>query len=90
MTEEIEILKKIAEFPDVIARSAETREPHHVAYYARDVASLWNPYVQDGVRHRVLSDDPSLTSGRLGLSLGVRTVLANALGLLGLSAPERM
>jgi arginyl-tRNA synthetase len=90
LPEEIEILKKIAEFPDVLARAAESREPHHLAYYARDVASLWNPYVQDGTRHRVLSDDPSLTSGRLGLALGVRTVLANTLGLLGLSAPERM
>jgi arginyl-tRNA synthetase len=90
LPEEIEILKKIAEFPDVLARAAETREPHHLAYYAHGVASLWNPYVQDGVRHRVLSDDPSLTSGRLGLALGVRTVLANTLALLGLSAPERM
>ncbi len=46
--------------------------------------------MQDGVRHRVLSDDPSLTAARLGLVLAVRTVLANGLALLGLSAPEQM
>jgi arginyl-tRNA synthetase len=90
LPEEIEILKKVAEFPDVVERAAESREPHHVAYYAREVAGLWNPYVQDRTRHRVLSDDATLTSGRLGLTLAVRTVVANALALLGLSAPERM
>jgi arginyl-tRNA synthetase len=90
LPEEIEILRKISEFPDVVARAAESREPHHVAYYARELAGLWNPYVQDRTRHRVLSDDAALTSGRLGLTLAVRTVVANALGLLGVSAPERM
>jgi arginyl-tRNA synthetase len=90
LPEEIEILKKIAEFPDVLARAAEAREPHHVAYYARELAGLWNPYVQDRTRHRILSDDPSLTSARLGLTLAVRAVVANALALLGVSAPEQM
>ncbi|MCH8132260.1 MAG: arginine--tRNA ligase [Deltaproteobacteria bacterium] len=90
LPEEIEILKKIAEFPDVVRNAAEAREPHHVAYYALELAGLWNPYVQDRTRHRILSDDPAITSGRLGLTLAVRTVLANALSLLGLSAPERM
>jgi arginyl-tRNA synthetase len=90
LPEEIDLLKKIGEFPDVVARAAETREPHHVAYYARDLAGLWSPYVQDGDRHRVLSDDASLSNARLGLVLAVRTVLANALGLLGVSAPEQM
>jgi arginyl-tRNA synthetase len=66
LPEEIEILKKLAEFPDVLARAAETREPHH------------------------LSEDAALTSARLGLTLGVRQVLHNALELLGLSAPEQM
>jgi arginyl-tRNA synthetase len=90
LPEEFEILKKIAEFPEVLSRAGESREPHHVAYYVRELAGLWNPYVQDRTRHRVLSDDDSLTSARLGLTLAVRTVVANALALLGLSAPERM
>ncbi len=90
LPEELALLKKIGEFPDVVARAAEAREPHHLAYWARELAGLWNPYLQDGVRHRVLSDDPALTSARLGLALAVRTVLANALECLGISAPEQM
>ncbi|MGI9590029.1 MAG: arginine--tRNA ligase, partial [Myxococcota bacterium] len=90
LPEELDLLKKISEFPGLLARAAETREPHHVAYYARELAGLWNPYIQDRRRHRVLSDDAALTSGRLGLTLAVRTVVANALALLSLSAPEQM
>ena len=90
LKEELELVKKLGELPDVIERAAQTREPHHIAYYLRDVAGLWNPYIQDGVRHRVLSDDESLTAARLGLTLGVRAVLASGLQLLGVSAPEQM
>ncbi len=91
LPEEIELLRKLGEFPELVARAAEARAPHHVAYYLRDVAGLWNPYVQDGKRHRVLNeDDPALTEARLALTGAVRTVLARGLGLLGMSAPERM
>ncbi len=90
LPEEIELLRKISEFPELVERAGESREPHHVAYYARDVAGLWNAYVQDGTRHRVLSDDAVLTNARLGLTLAVRTALANALALLGIAAPEQM
>jgi arginyl-tRNA synthetase len=90
LAEEISILRKLAEFPDVVARAADTREPHHVAYYVREVAGLWNPYLQDGRRHRILGDDAALTAARLGLCRAVRAVLANGLALLGMSAPERM
>jgi len=90
LPEELALIRKLLEFPAVVEQAAAGREPHHIAYYLRDVAALWNPYVQDGVRHRVLSEDAALTGARLGLALAVRTVLANGLGLLGLSAPERM
>jgi arginyl-tRNA synthetase len=90
LPEEIELIKKLSEFPEVTLRAAETREPHHIAYYLRELAALWNPYIQDGKRHRVLSEDAALTGARLGLTLAVRTVLANGLQLLGMSAPERM
>lgn len=90
LPEELALIRKLLELPAVVAQAAAGREPHHVAYYLRDVAGLWNPYVQDGVRHRVLSEDAALTGARLALALAVRTVLANGLALLGLSAPERM
>ena len=74
-----------------MGRAAEARAPHHVAYWLRELAGLWNPYVQDGKRHRVLNaDDAALTDARLALTGAVRTVLSNGLGLLGMSAPERM
>ena len=90
LPEEIELLRKLGAFPGMVERSAQMREPHHVAYYLRDLAGLWNPYLQDGTRHRVISEDEGLTAARLGLVLAVRFVLAEGLGLLGLSAPERM
>ena len=73
-----------------IDHALDQREPHHVAYYLRDLAGLWNPYLQDGQNHRILSDDASLTSARLALSQAVRQVLRNGLDLLGLRAPEQM
>ncbi len=90
LEEEIELVKKLVLFPEIVARAAESREPHHVAYYLREVAGLWNPYLQDGERHRVLSEDAALSAARLGLALAVRHVLASGLALLGISAPERM
>ena len=90
LDEELELIRKLLELPEVVEAAARAREPHHVAYYLREVAGLWNPYVQDGVRHRVLSDDAALSNARLGLALAVRYVLANGLRLLGLGAPERM
>jgi arginyl-tRNA synthetase len=91
LPEELELLRKLGEFPELVARAAEARAPHHLAYYLRELAGLWNPYVQDGKRHRVLNeDDPALTEARLALTGAVRTVIARGLGLLGMSAPERM
>jgi len=90
LEEEIELVKKLATFPEVVANAAEVREPHHIAYYLREVAGLWNPYLQDGERHRVLSEDEGLTAARLGLALAIRNVLASGLALLGVGAPERM
>jgi len=90
LPEEIDLLRKLSEYPEGVIRAAESREPHHLAYYLRELAGLWNPYVQDGKRHRVLTDDAELTQARLGLCSAIRIVLANGLGLLGMSAPERL
>jgi arginyl-tRNA synthetase len=90
LEEEIGLVKKLATFPEVVSRAAASREPHHIAYYLREVAGLWNPYLQDGDRHRVLSDDAELSAARLGLALAIRNVLASGLGLLGINAMEQM
>jgi arginyl-tRNA synthetase len=90
LPEEIDLVKKLVSFPEVVEMAAESREPHHIAYYLREIAGLWNPYLQDGANHRVLSDDAELTAARLGLALAVRNVLASGLDLIGVSAPEQM
>lgn len=90
LREEIDLVRKLASFPEVVARAAESREPHHVAYYLREISGMWNPYLQDGERHRVISEDSKLSAARLGLALAVRHVLASGLGLLGVNAPEQM
>ena len=90
LPEEIELVRKLGEFPELVERAAESREPHHIAYFLRDLAGIWNPYVQDGQRHRVISEDRALTAARLGLVLAVRHVLAAGLDILGVSAPEAM
>jgi arginyl-tRNA synthetase len=90
LPDEIELVRKLGEYPEMVQRATEAREPHHVAYYLRDLAGLWNPYIQDGQNHRVLTQDAELTAARLGLMLAVRTVLRGGLQLLGVSAPERM
>lgn len=90
LPEERALLKKLGEFPEVVSRAAAAREPHHVVYYLREVAGLFNPYYQDKDRHEILTRDAGLTSARLGLTLAVRTVMASGLALLGMTAPERM
>jgi arginyl-tRNA synthetase len=90
LPEELDLVRKLGQFPEVVEQAARAREPHHVAYYLRELAGLWNPYLQDGVAHRVLSDDRELSDARLALVQGVRSVLANGLALLGVSAPEQM
>ncbi len=90
LPEEIELIRKLGEFPGLVERATDVRAPHHVAYYLRDLAGLFNPYVQDGKRHRVVSEDAELTAARLALMRAAQIVLANGLWLLGLSAPEQM
>ncbi|MFD2079115.1 arginyl-tRNA synthetase [Actinopolymorpha cephalotaxi] len=85
------LLRTLAEFPRVVATAAELREPHRVARYLEDTASAFHKFYD---LCRVLpQDDEELSDlhrGRLLLVTATRTVLANGLGLLGVSAPERM
>ncbi len=89
LTEEIEldIIRKLASYPDEVAMSAIERAPNRLAGYALDLAGLFHSFYNS---HRVINEDPDLTVARLGLSEAVRTVLANVLGLLGISAPHEM
>jgi arginyl-tRNA synthetase len=85
--EEQELIKRLGEFPDVVSKAAEVLEPHRIIAYLEEVAALVNGWYH---RHRVLGAPPDVETARLVLARGAQIVLANALGLLGVSAPERM
>jgi len=86
-----DLLRSLAEFPRVVTAAAELRAPHRVARYAEELAGTYHRFY-DACRVLPLGDEPAtpLTVARLWLSAATRVVLANALGLLGVSAPERM
>jgi arginyl-tRNA synthetase len=88
---ENELLKALGEYPGVVAGAAELREPHRVARYLEEVAGAYHRFY-DRCRVLPLGDEPisDLQRARLWLNDATRTVIANGLGLLGVSAPERM
>jgi len=86
--EEIKLMKKLSEYPELIVNSATTLEPHRVPHYLQDTASLFHTFYN---KHRVLDDaEPELTQVRLVLVDCVRKVLRNGLTLMGIAAPESM
>jgi arginyl-tRNA synthetase len=87
LPEEQALIKRLLQFPDLVAGAARALEPHRVAYYLTELAGVFHPYYK---AHRVITDDPSVTLARLGLCAAVGQITRNGLGLLGVSAPESM
>jgi arginyl-tRNA synthetase len=85
--EDLELLKKLAVFPEAIVRAARSREPHRLTDYLEDLARLTHAWYH---KCRVLGEPPATEQARLALARATRTVLANGLSLLGLSAPDKM
>ncbi len=85
------LLAALAEFPRVVAQGAELREPHRVARYLEELAGHFHKWY-DVCRVVPKGDDPleEVHRSRLWLAEATRTVIANGLALLGVSAPERM
>lgn len=88
---ELELLKALGDYPSVVAGAAELREPHRVARYLEDLAGEYHRFYEN-CRILPLGDEEisALHVARLWLNDATRTVLVNGLGLLGVSAPERM
>jgi arginyl-tRNA synthetase len=86
-----ELLRALAEFPRVVTAAAQLREPHRVARYLEDTAASYHRFY-DSCRVLPMGDEEAgdLHRARLVLVAATRTVLANGLSLLGVSAPERM
>ena len=85
--DDVQLIKQLNRYPDVIATSARFREPHRVTFYLMTLAGAFHSYYN---RQRVLTDDPVATLGRLYLVTAVQKVIRNGLTLLGVSASERM
>jgi arginyl-tRNA synthetase len=88
---ELDLLKVLGEFPQIVATAAELREPHRVARYCEELAGTYHRFY-DSCRVLPQGDEPAtaLTRARLWLVEAARIVLANGLSLLGVSAPDRM
>jgi arginyl-tRNA synthetase len=87
LAEELAMAKQLARYPETVVGAAQSCEPHRIVYYLQELAAQFHSYYN---KQRVLVEDAATTSARLYLVNGVRIVLANALSLLGVDAPQRM
>ncbi|PKN70215.1 MAG: arginine--tRNA ligase [Deltaproteobacteria bacterium HGW-Deltaproteobacteria-12] len=85
--EEINLMKTMARYPETISGATRTLEPHRLTFYLNDLASLFHSYYN---KNKVISENKELTTARLFMVGTIRTVLENALKILGVSAPEKM
>ncbi|WP_339638639.1 arginine--tRNA ligase [uncultured Haliea sp.] len=81
------LIKRLDQYPEVVAGAALASEPHTVANYLRELAAEFHSYYN---AHKLLVDDGELRDARIALSEAVRQVVANGLWLLGVNAPEAM
>jgi arginyl-tRNA synthetase len=87
LPEELTLMKQLSLYPALVWTSVKSYEPHRLTFYLQELsANLHNYYYH----HRILTDDLHRSMARLALMLGVRVVIANALRLLGVTAPKRM
>ncbi len=86
-TKEKALMTSLSRYPEVIELSANNRAPQHLVHYLRDLANDFHTYYN---AHVFIVDDAALRDARLYLISATRVVIANGLGLLGVSAPEKM
>jgi len=85
--EEQELIKALADFPQTVAGAAAALEPHRITNYLTETARLAHLWYH---KHHVLGEPEPVMNARLALARATQIVLKNALGILGISAPERM
>jgi arginyl-tRNA synthetase len=84
---ELDLIRKMLQLPEVVEIVASNLEPHHLPYYAQELATAFHSFYK---QCRVVSSDAALTSARLKLVEAARIALARTLSLMGMSVPERM
>jgi arginyl-tRNA synthetase len=92
--EELELIKRLLDWPDLVAGAAAAREPHRVVFFLQDLLAGFHSYYSkakgDPSYKVVQPDDVPLTQARLLMCQALQTVVRNSLALLGVSAPEHM
>ncbi|MBA7690970.1 Arginine--tRNA ligase [subsurface metagenome] len=84
---ELTLIRKMLLLPEMIEVVALTLEPHHLAYYAQDLATVFHSFY---MQCRVVTDDETMTKARLKLVEAAQIVLARTLHLMGMNAPDKM
>jgi arginyl-tRNA synthetase len=85
--QETQLLKRLAEFPEIVQQCAVQRAPHTLVHYLRDLANDFHSYYS---AHQFMVDDVALRDARLALAFASQVVIGNGLKLLGVSAPDTM
>ena len=86
-----DLIRTLGEFPEVVATAATLREPHRIARYAEELAAVFHRfYDQCQVLPKAGEETEPIHSARLALAAATRQVMANALTMVGVSAPEKM
>jgi arginyl-tRNA synthetase len=84
---ELDLIRVLARLPEVVDEVARTLEPHHLPYYAQELATAFHVFYK---QCRVLNDNREVTQARLALVRAAKVVLKRTLGLMGVAAPEQM
>jgi len=84
---ELDLIRRMLILPEVVELASQTLQPHHIAYYAQDLATAFHHFYDNC---RVVTDDAALSRARLKLVVASQTVLRRCLGLMGMAAPEKM
>jgi arginyl-tRNA synthetase len=84
---ELTLIRKMLLLPEIVETIARTLEPHHLTYYAQDLATVFHAFYK---YCRVLTSDKAMTGARLKLVKAAKLVLGRTLNLMGMNAPEKM
>jgi len=87
LEEEMDLIKKSVMFGDELVDVVIKKEPHIIAYFLYDMASLFHGYYNS---HRIVSDDINISMARYSLIKGLKDIFSFGLNLIGVEAPERM
>lgn len=85
--DELNLIRKLVEYPEILAEIARTYGVHRLPRYALELAREFHNFYE---KEKVITEDKKLTSARLALIMATKIVLANSLNLMGIAAPERM